>query len=145
MGVTIKAMLAYGYRLKTDDEGWLVHPDSPGIGEEYDDETATNVLLTASGHPLADLNTMGYHRRREALLELGVELAYSGYETSDLLLIAKGSLYEAQLSEATVVTPGGMVVQSGQTVDERLRWAVEELGLRPLQEAPAWLLTAYRF
>jgi hypothetical protein len=157
MGTTIKAGLSYGYRLQGDGGRWLVrevHPeDSDEWGLNLDwyneeqhlsfDEAATARLLASIGFTETDWQVDGYFdRQRDAEARLGVEFVHVGYDADDLLLVTKQ--YSSYLGDAEAIDPGEMAAVSGAEADERLRSALAVLGLTPLQERPAWLLTAYR-
>lgn len=156
MGVSTSAKLIYGYRLKTEDD-WLVKeihgPDSDEWGlnlpwlVESDDfqDKAEERLREAVGYVEGDFNADpdGWRQRlREADAKVGVKFEAGGYEYGDLFLATK--TYRADLGEVEAVTPGGLLVMSGPTANDRLRRALEVLGVTPLQESPAWLLTACR-
>jgi hypothetical protein len=158
MGISTSAKLIYGYRLRNENDGWLVKEvhddDSPEyglkldwLGEDDDDfqDKAEDRLLAAAG-----FEDTGYEedpdawraRRKEARARVAVTFEIGGYEFSDLFLSV--ATYKAYLGELAQVTPGGLLVQSGAVADDRLASALATLGLTPLQEQPAWLLTACR-
>jgi hypothetical protein len=158
MGTTIKAELSYGYRLQGDDGRWLVrevHPedsDEWGLNldwyeadedeDNFDDE-AEKRLLASVGFTETDYNVDGYFdRQRAAKSRLGVRLDRTGYEAGDLMLVT--TQYGAYLGEAEPIDPAVLAAETSGPADERLRNALAVLGLTPLQEQPAWLLTAYR-
>lgn len=157
MGTTIKAELSYGYRLQGGDGEWLVrevHPeDSDEWGLNVDwiteddednfDEIAKQRLLASVGFTETDYHADGYHDRLHAAEErLGVELERTGWEANDLLLVTKQ--YGAYCGEAEPIDPAVLAAEAGSDADARLRSALAVLGLTPVQDQPAWLLTAYR-
>jgi hypothetical protein len=156
MGITIKAELSYGYRLQGDDGRWLVREVHPEDSDEwglnldwYDeaegefDDAAERRLLASVGFTETDYTVEGYFdRRRAAKSQLGVRLDRTGYEAGDLMLVT--TQFAAYLGEAEPIEPAMLVAETGGQADERLRNALAVLGLTPLQEQPAWLLTAYR-
>lgn len=159
MGTTIKAELSYGYRLQGSDGRWLVaevHPedsDDRGLnlpwfdggedGFNSFDDAAKNRLLASIGFTETDWQADGYFdRQREAEARLGVKLERTGWEAEDLLLVTRQ--VGAYLGDAEVVDPAVLAAEASADTDERLRTALAVLGLTPLQEQPAWLLTAYR-
>ena len=160
MGTTIKAELSYGYRLQGSDGEWLVrevHPDDSDLwglnldwfdnedgDEDNFDEAAKRRLLATVGFTETDWRVDGYHdRQRAAEDRLGVQLERTGYEAEDLLLVTKQ--IGAYLGNAEVIDPAILVAEGERgDADARLRSALAVLGLTPVQEQPAWLLTAYR-
>lgn len=156
MGTTIKAELSYGYRLQGDDGQWLVrevHPDDSELwglnldwfdeDEDSFDEAAGRRLLASIGFTETDYTVDGYFdRQRAAEAQLGVALERTGWEANDLLLVTKQ--IGAYLGEAEEIDPAVLAAEAGGDGNERLRSALAVLGLTPLQEQPAWLLTAYR-
>lgn len=156
MGVTVKADLSYGYRLQGSDGQWLVrevHPedaDEYGLNldwfdddEDYFDGTAKRRLLASVGFTETDYDVDGYFDRLNAAEErLGVQLERTGYEGEDLLLVTKQ--LGAYCGEAEEIDPAVLAAEASGEAGERLRNALAVLGLTPLQEQPAWLLTAYR-
>jgi len=63
--------------------------------------------------------------------------------SEDLLLVTKQ--IGAYLGNAEVIDPAILVAEGERgDADARLRSALAVLGLTPVQEQPAWLLTAYR-
>jgi hypothetical protein len=156
MGTTIKAELSYGYRLQGGDGEWLVrevHPDDSDewglnldwFNEDEDsfDEAAKARLLASVGFTETDYTVDGYYDRLDAAEKrLGVTLERTGYDAQDLLLFTKQ--IGAYCGDAEVIDPAVLVAEADSDADARLRSALAVLGLTPLQEQPAWLLTAYR-
>jgi hypothetical protein len=156
MGTTIKAELSYGYRLQGSDGQWLVrevHPDdSDKWGLNLDwfkadgdgfDEAAKRRLLASVGFTETDYEVDGYFERERAAEEqLGVQFERTGWEAESLLLVTKQ--IGAYPSGAETIDPAVLAEEAGGDADERLRNSLTVLGLTPLQEQPAWLLTAYR-
>lgn len=155
MGTIIKAELSYGYRLQGGDGAWLVrevHPeDSDEWGLNVDwiteddednfDEIAKLRLLASVGFTETDYHADGYYDRlRAAEARLGVELERTGWEFNDLLLVTRQ--IGAYLGEAEPVDPAVLAAEQASDACDRLRAALAVLGLTPLQEKPAWLLTA---
>ncbi|MEX3206051.1 hypothetical protein [Streptomyces acidiscabies] len=152
------ALLVYGYHLGGDDGGWLVE----GAGEygeppaldwyDPDNEDGDDFQSTAERHLLARLAEFtetnwqadGYFdREREAKKKLGVQFKthcsgdYPGY-----LLIAKGITAGRGDVEAVDFTALQAEVQEAGA-DEKLRAALDALGLQPTQERAQWLLCSY--
>lgn len=155
MGITIKAELSYGYLLQGDEGRWLVrevHPeDSNEWGLNLDwlddedsfDDAAEKRLLASVGFTETDYLVDGYFDRQDAAkAQLGVKLERTGYEAGALALVTKQ--IGAYLGEAEEIDPGVLTAEAAGGAGERLRNALTVLGLTPLQEQPAWLLTAYR-
>lgn len=157
MGTITKAELSYGYRLQGGDGAWLVrevHPeDSDEWGLNVDwiteddednfDEIAKQRLLASVGFTETDYHVDGCHDRlRAAEKRLGVKLERTGWEANDLLLVTKQ--YSAYCGEAEPIDPAVLAAEAGGDADACLRSALAVLGLTPVQEQPAWLLTAYR-
>jgi hypothetical protein len=155
MGTTIKAELSYGYRLQGGDGEWFVrevHPDDSDLwglnldwldDEDAFDDVAEKRLLASVGFTETDYTADGYFERQDAAkVRLGVALERTGWEAGDLLLITKQ--IGAYCGEAEPVDPAVLAAEAGSDADARLRSALAVLGLTPVQEQPAWLLTAYR-
>lgn len=156
MGTTVKAELSYGYQLKGREGEWFVREIHSEDSDEYglnvdwldaEDEddfvgVATARLLVSVGFTETDYAVEGFFdRKREALARLGVCFEHTGYEAGDLLLVTKQ--LGAYLGETEAVDPATLVAEVNEMVAERLRNALSVLGLTPLQEQPAWFLTAY--
>lgn len=158
MGVTTKAELSYGYRLRANGGEWLVkevHPDdsdeyglnldwlSEDDEDEFEDKATERLLAALADFTETDWRADGYFdRQREAKARLGVAFETTGWEGEDLLLVTKQ--YGAYLGEAEQIDPAALLAVSDDAAGERLRKALEVLGMTPLQERPTWLLTAYR-
>ena len=156
MGTTTRAELSYGYRLQGNDGQWLVKEVHPEDSDEYglnldwlddedsfDDMAMKRLLAALAGFTETDWRAPGYFdRKREAEARLGVAFGRTGWEADDLLLVTKQ--YGAYLGDAEEIDPAEMIAAAGAAADERLGQALEVLGMTPLQERPAWLLTAYR-
>lgn len=155
MGMITQGELSYGYRLQGSDGTWLVREVHPEDSDEWglnvdwlDDEdsfdrAAKDRLLASVGFTGADYQADGYYDRRTAAEErLGVKLERTGWEAEDLLLITRQ--FTAELGEAQAIDPAVLLAEVQGDADEKLRQALAVLGLTPLQEQPAWLLTAYR-
>jgi hypothetical protein len=155
MGTITKAELSYGYRLQGGDGQWLVrevHPeDSDEWGLNVDwiteddednfDEIAQQRLLASVGFIETDYNVDGFFGRQRAAEErLGVKLERTGWEFNDLLLVTKQ--IGAYLGEAETVDPAALAAEEASDAGDRLRSALAVLGMTPVQEKPAWLLTA---
>ena len=158
MGMSTSAKLIYGYRLRTEEDGWLVKEvhgkDSPEyglkldwLGEDGDDfqDKAQDRLLAAAG-----FEDTGYEadpdawraRRKEARARVAVTFEIGGYEFSDLFMSV--ATHCADLGETEQIDPADMLAAANEDADEKLRTALAVLGLTPTQEQPAWLLTACR-
>ncbi|WP_042400073.1 hypothetical protein [Streptacidiphilus carbonis] len=151
------AKLIYGYRLRADEDGWQVkeiHPkdsdlwglnlDWLGEDDEFQDK-AEERLMAAVGYEEGDFDAdpdAWRQRRRDAEARIGVEFEHGGYQFGDLFLSAKK--HSAYLGELTVIDPAVLAAEANAEADERLRAALAVLGLTPLEERPAWLLTACR-
>jgi hypothetical protein len=155
MGISVKAELSYGYRLQGGDGEWLVRESHPEDGDEWGlnldwiddddsfDDVAEKRLLASAGFTETDYTADGYFDRRDAAKALlGVTLERTGWEAGDLLLVTKQ--LGAYCGEAEEIDPAVLAAEAGSGAGERLRAALAVLGLTPLQEQPAWLLTAYR-
>ena len=156
MGQSTNAMLVYGYHLGSDDNGWELE----GVGEygelptldwhdsesdEADFGTDAELRLLASvGFTETDWTVDGYHQReREAKARLGVELeTHCSGDYPMYLLIAKGiTVYRGDVKKIDFAELAAEVQAKG--ADEKLRAAVQALGITPKQERPQWLLCSY--
>ena len=119
MGVSTSAKLIYGYRQAVgfEDSGYETDPED-------------------------------WRRRlREAQAKVGVEFEYGGYEYGDLFLAA--STVRVDLGDVKQIASGELLaVEIDRAGDGsaavKLARALEVLGITPLQQSPAWLLTACR-
>lgn len=155
MGMHVSAKLIYGYHLKNDDQGWLVREvhdegsDEYGLkldwlGEDDDFQSkAEDLLLAAAGFEDVgyDEDPDGWRTRsKEARARVAAVFVIGGYQYSDLFLAA--DQHRADIGETTEIDPANLLASAGDAADEELRSALELLGLTPVQEKPAWLLTA---
>lgn len=149
MSTSTSAKLMYGYHLKNDEDGWLIQPVD---GKDEDDWDA--IISDAGEDRLREsvgFDGTGYDddpedwrtRRRAADAKVGVVLEHGGYDFSDLYLSAK--TYEVYFSaECMTIDPAVLLAEAGEDADARLRHALQALGVAPVQEKPAWLLTGLR-
>ncbi len=149
MGTSTSAKLIYGYHLKSEDDGWLVQPVD---GKDDDDWDA--IVSDAGEDRLREsvgFDGTGYEddpedwraRRRAADAKVGVTLEHGGYDFADLYLSAR--TYEVYFSnKCAAIDPAVLAAESGEDANRRLRRALRALGVTPIQEEPAWLLTGLR-
>jgi hypothetical protein len=137
MGVSTDAILAYGVELYDPDTTEL-----PGWYDEDENEdgfvdAALDRLRAAVGFTETDYTAEGFWtRQREADERVGVSIvAHCSGEYTMYLLAAK----EITASRGYPVRPD-MTVPDG--ADERIRWALEQLGMDTGQ-TPAWLLVSW--
>ncbi len=160
MGRSSDAILAYGYDLGGGDEEWKIHqtdeygsirPDQFTWYDEDDEdgsvefiEQAENRLLVASGFTETDWEVDGYFaRKREAKERLGVKFrTYCSGEDSMYVLAAKVITVSWGDSELLDL-PALMSEPAENGWDEKLRAAIEVLGITPKQEQPGWVLCSY--
>lgn len=147
---TSDGILAYGYNLGGPEE-WLVREvgdNGEVTAEWWDDddvtEAAITALRTAAGFTETDWEADGYFDRRNAAdARIGVVIdTHCSGEYPEYLLAAhvttaaRGYPETLDLAElqAQAVTDGW---------DDKLRAALEVLGLTPTQEKPGWILASY--
>lgn len=154
VGTSTDGILAYGYDLGSPDEwkveglaayGELVRPWLPAVDEDGPDFAAAveAALLATTGFTETDDRTDGYYRRRgEAADQLGVQVETHCSDGSPMyLLVASDRCLTARRGFPKTVDPAWLADTAA--ADERLAWALGVLGLRPLQERPAWLLASW--
>jgi hypothetical protein len=155
MGVSTDAMLMYGYDLGGDEE-WRLrecgeYGELPPLDwwQESDDEDAPDfigaaerrLLAEVAGFTETDRRADGYFdRKQEAERQLGVEFeSHCSGEYPMWVLSAKTiTVYRGYLK---VITTDTLAVEPEW--DQRLRAALDALGLQPTQEQAAWLLCSY--
>jgi hypothetical protein len=157
------ARLTYGYRLRGQGGQWLVREtsangtlDLPWYGQWLDEhqhldpkdrtfETAADRRLLATVGFTVDEqgenldNEARFDEWLAAADKLGVRLTGAGFGSTDLLLSARQ--FETAASGLGIISPAELTV--APYVDRKLRAALTVLGLTPLQEQPAWILTAH--
>ena len=156
MGQSTDGILAYGYDLGGEDEwkvreageygelavDWLPDPETE---EDYDVlDLLTTRLLAASGFTETDWEAEGYYRRKDAAEKaLGVEIETCCSDDYTLYLLA-AKVITVHRGDAKVI---GMAALSDPALlagyDAKLASAVAALGITPLQEKPAWLLSSW--
>lgn len=158
MGQSTNAMLVYGYHLGGGDGDWLVQGagefgELPALdwysedGEDGDDfVTAAEKRLLArlADFTETDWQVDGYFaREREAKARLGVRFeSHCSGDYPMYLLIAEG--FTAYRGDADVIDMAALAVEPETNGwDEKLRAALDVLGLRPTQQRAQWLLCSY--
>ncbi|MFD5610507.1 hypothetical protein [Kitasatospora sp. NPDC127060] len=154
MGMGPTARLVYGYALGGDSDGWKVNQlDSYGAlsvgwfnGEDKDfAEAATTQLLASSvGFAETDWQIEGYFgRRQDAEDLLGIEFVVTGsYEYPSYCLAMK--VRSVEWGETEAFDFAALTTQAAsEGWSDRLRKAMDVLGLTTAQSAPQWILTAY--
>ncbi|MFF7851896.1 hypothetical protein ACFZDF_30555 [Streptomyces sp. NPDC007910] len=157
MGQSTNAMLMYGYHLGSADGGWQLH----GLGE-YDelpalgwynpeDEDGIDFQSAAERKLMADIagfteewssEAEGYFdRERAAKARLGVEFDshcsgdYPMYVlATKVITVYRGDVEEIDPARDLAVQPDW---------DDKLRTALDILGLNPTQKSARWLLCSY--
>jgi hypothetical protein len=157
MGVSTDAILAYGYDLGGDEDGWKVREaarygelDLDWLDEEDEDsdgfgEQAMARIRAAAGFTETDWQAEGYFdRKHEAEAAAGVEIeTYCSDEAPMYLLaatvhtVARGYIKDA----AALIAAADDATR--REWDAKLAAAVAALGLTPVQEQPSWLLCSY--
>lgn len=150
MGHSPKAILAYGYDLGqiADHFEWEYDGDEESGGPVWFDRgndgdfapAAMRALRAAAGVTPAQYEAMGYVGREAAAAELGVELVRHGGHEGDETLIIAAVVHHTDWEQAVALDAGDLVPADGAV--ERLRWALEVLGITPAAPAPGWLLAA---
>jgi len=154
MGTSTNAMLVYGYHLGNADDGLEVaEADEDGLlgldwyDPDTDDdfaETAMEVLLGAAGFTEEYEPGSGYYERKSAAeAALGVEFETHCSGDYPMLILAAKTVTAHRgdadpidfVALATEAEAGGW--------DDKLRNALQVLGLTPKQERPMWLLCSY--
>lgn len=150
MSTSTNGILAYGYDLAGGDAEWKVREvgeygelELGWLDEEDDDfwTVAEKRLLAAAGFTETDYTVDGYwDREREAEARSGVEIeSYCSGDYSMLMLAARGSIMTAHRGDCKPVD-----FTVAPDWDDKLRAALEVLGLTPTQERAQWLLCSYR-
>lgn len=156
MGQSTNGILAYGYDLGSGDAGWKVrevgeygelqldwyNPDDED-GDDFQ-TAAERRLLAASGFAETDWQVEGYFaREREAKARLGVEFdtyCHGDYPmyllATKVITVYRGDVKQIDMAEL-VQAP------SVHGWDDKLRAALETLGLTPTQDRARWLLASY--
>lgn len=155
MGQSTNAILAYGYNLGADEDGWKLQeageygepPALPWYDPERDDfvEAAERRLLAeVAGFTETDWRVEGYFtREREAKARLGVEIeAYCSDSCPMYVLAAHVTTVHRGWIEH--VDPNDLAQRPvAEGWDVSLRAAVTALGITPVQPEPRWLLCSY--
>lgn len=152
MGVSTDGILAYGYNLGGDDSGWEVAQadEYGGLTLDWLDEDddfaaeAEKRLLAAAGFTETDWQVDGYFAREKAAKE-GLGVKFESYCSGDyplyvlaakVITVSRGYVEHIDMTEL-VEAP------NVHGWDDKLRGALEILGLTPKQESPRWLLCSY--
>lgn len=155
MSTSTNGILAYGYDLAGGDAEWKVGEVGEygelklGWLDEEDDDfwtVAEKRLLAAAGFTETDYTVDGYwDREREAEARSGVEIeSYCSGDYSMLMLAARGSIMTAYRGDCHTVDMVALVeAPSVNGWDDKLRAALEVLGLTPTQERAQWLLCSF--
>lgn len=158
MGQSTNAMLMYGYHLGSGGGGWNLQ----GLGEydelpaldwyDPEDENSEDFQTAAERKLLADIagfteqwheNTEGYFdRERAAKARLGVKFDTHCSDDFPMYVLATKviTVYRGEVEEIDPIQD--LAVQPDW--DDKLRAALDVLGLNPTQEAARWLLCSYR-
>jgi hypothetical protein len=155
MGQSTNAMLMYGYHLGGGDGGW----DLQGLGEYgelpdldwYDPDGDGDMITAAERKLLADIggfteewtpDSEGYwDRERAAKARVGVEFDShcSGNYPMYVLATKVITVYRGEVE--TIDPAQDLAVQPDW--DDKLRAALDVLGINPTQDAACWLLCSY--
>lgn len=148
MSFSTNGILAYGYDLGGDEGAWLVKEvedysltvDWWGDNGDGFQEAAEERLLSSAGFTETDYMAEGYFKRaREAWEALGVEFeVYCSAECPMYVLAAKDSVKTAYRGDCEVAD-----FEVKPEWRDKLRNALEVLGLTPTQERAQWLLFSY--
>jgi hypothetical protein len=158
MGSSSSAVLAYGYDLGGEDEGWKFAEcgefgelpplpwhqpyDEGGPDEDFDDAVMRRLLAEVAGFtevwsPGAAPGFMD--RRHQAAARLDVSIETYGYHNGSSLLVAH-ALSVGDFGARAL--PRGFAAVDYAAWDSALAGALSALGLTPLQEQPAWILAS---
>ncbi|HEY9371875.1 hypothetical protein [Streptomyces sp.] len=158
MGQSTNGMLAYGYDLG-GEEGWKLQeageygelPELPWFDEENEDgdgfqESAERRLLAeiAGFTETWSSGNEGYSdRKREAKAQVGVEFDTHCSGDYPMYLIATKviTVYRGSVKDIDMAALAVEPEMNGW--DEKLRIALQALGITPTQEKARWLLCSY--
>lgn len=150
MGVSTDAMLLYGYDLGSGEEWKIEGVDQYGVlerawlGEDDEfSEAAMRVLLASIGFTETDWQVEGFFRRqREAEERLVVSLESHCSDEYPMWVLAAQKVV-ASRGTALVVDFAELDAQrQAGDWDDKLRAALEALGITPTQAEPCWLLAS---
>jgi hypothetical protein len=156
MGHSTDGILAYGYDLGGEDEGWKIKETGEygeletSWAEKIDDdhdiaEVIIATLLAANGFTETDPEKDGYYSRRNAAeAALNVEVVTYCSDTYPMLILAAHS---EVASRGEVIDVGELMreptAEAAETMTEwnaALAHALSVLGITPDQTGPSWLL-----
>ena len=140
MGISTDAILAYGY-----DLGEWESMDYPEWFDEDDEdaafsEQAMKHLLKEAGFTETDWKVEGYwNRKNEAEKNLGIEITYyCSYDYPMYILSAKE--FRAYRGDAVKIDYADLTIDSEW--NEKLRWALDKLGVPASDDEPSWFLVS---
>lgn len=156
MGQSTDALLVYGYHLGGGD-GWEIeglgkYGELPALdwydpedGDDFQEAVERRLLAQLAGFTETwDTGGEGfYERERAAKARLGVKIeTHCSGSYPMYLLIAKGvTAYRGDIEPIDFAELAAEVRDKG--ADEKLRAALEALGITPKQERPGWLLCSF--
>lgn len=152
MGQSTNAMLAYGYDLG-GEEGWKLQglgeygelPELPWLDDDFQSAAERRLLAELAGftETWSSDNDGYFTRAREAKARLGVEFDThcSGDYPMFLLATKVITVYRGSVEEIDMAALAVEPEMNGW--DEKLRAALDALGITPQQERARWLLCSY--
>lgn len=161
MSDSAEGILTYGISIGGEENGWKIQgvdrweewrpswlkpaADDP---EEYCEASyerdAMNALLAAAGFTETDKDADGYYERRdEAFKRVGVDfITHNTHGRWKQYILATFS-FSADQYRVQGIDPDIIATAPTELWDGRIEDALRVLGIKPVQEKPCWLLTAY--
>lgn len=149
MGMSADGILAYGYNLGGDNDGWAIEETDEygGWEPEWSDgeeiaECMTARLLASVGFTETNWRAEGYYdRKREAEQKVPELVIYCSHDYPEFVLAAFSvRVYQGHTQAIDFAALEQRRIE--EDWDGRLRQALEVLGVTPKQEQPQWLLAS---
>lgn len=154
MGQSTNAILAYGFNLGSENDGWEAEETDEYGGlrldwwngnDDFIEAAKERLLAELAGFTETDWQADGYFaRKREAEARLGVE--FESYCSDDypmwLLAATTITVYRGDVKALDLAALQREAAES--VYNDKLRAALTALGLTPKQEQPGWLLVSMR-
>jgi hypothetical protein len=157
MSTSTNGILAYGYDLGGDEE-WKLQdagefgefpdldwydPESED-GDDFQTAAETRLLATIAGFTETDWQADGYFdREREAKARLGVEFDTYCSDSYPMFLLATKVITVYRGSTEVIDMADLAAAPAREGWDDKLRAALDALGLKPTQQQAKWLLCSY--
>lgn len=157
MGESSTGILAYGYYLGGEEDGWKIknlgkygewlpswlERDEIDDPDDIDiiDECEKRLLVVLGEFTETDWRAEGYYeRKRAAEARSGVEIQFCSHHDYPGYILGAGGESVGDYGLMAVDLPGLADRKIKEGWDDRLRRACEALGIEPEQEQPQWLL-----